>query len=131
MNELQEAMAWANANYPDASIQHKAAFANSVSYLVTGFSEGYGGPSLREHLVSWNLGEVGSSSLGGIAMTTVRPTKPLPGEWGFDEAVKFAAPLCFDPPERYLNLLTQIQEREYCFDDDPEDLRVIGVGKKK
>jgi hypothetical protein len=123
---LQEAMAWANANQAHASIQHKAAFANSVAYLVTGISGGYGGPSLREHLVSWSLGTVGTTNVGGQAMTTITPGNlPLPGNWTFEAAVAHAAPLCFDPAEKYLNLLIQIQEREYCFDDDPEDLKVL------
>ena len=63
---LSKALAWAKRNYSQASAAHRAAFANSVSYLVTGFSGGYGGPSLREHLLSWSLGEVGSVSVGGV-----------------------------------------------------------------
>ena len=122
---LSKALAWARENYAQASTQHQAAFANSVSYLVTGFSGGYGGPSLREHLVSWSLGEVGSVSLGGVAMTTVRPTKPLPGEWQFEDAVLFAAPLCFQPAEAFGEKLLQIWEREYCFDNDPGDLNYL------
>jgi len=122
---LEKALAWAKRNYSQASPAHQAAFANSVSYLVTGFSGGYGGPSLREHLVSWSLGEVGSVSLGGVAMTTVRPTKPLPGEWQFEEAVAFAAPLCFEPAEAFGEKLLQIWEREYCFDNDPGDLNYV------
>ena len=122
---LSKALAWARENYAQASTQHQAAFANSVSYLVTGFSGGYGGPSLREHLVSWSLGEVGSVSVGRVAMTTVRPTKPLPGEWQFEEAVAFAAPLCFRPAEAFGEKLLQIWEREYCFDNDSEDLNYL------
>jgi len=122
---LERAMAWANANQVHASFQHKAAFANSVAYLVTGMSGGYGGPSLREHLVSWSLGTPGTIGIGGQAMTTITPGNlPLPGSWSFEAAVAHAAPLCFDPAEKYL-LLIQIQEREYCFDDDPEDLNVL------
>ena len=122
---LERALAWARENYAQASTQHQAAFANSVSYLVTGFSGGYGGPSLREHLVSWSLGEVGSVSVGGVAMTTVRPTKPLPGEWQFEDAVAFAAPLCFNPAEAFGEKLLQIWEREYSFDNDPEDVNYL------
>jgi len=122
---LSKALAWAKENYAQASTQHQAAFANSVSYLVTGFSGGYGGPSLREHLVSWSLGEVRSVSVGGVAMTTVFPTKPLPGEWQFEDAVLFASPLCFDPAEAFGEKLLQIWEREYCFDNDPGDLNYL------
>jgi len=123
---LQRAMAWANTHYAHESMQHKAAFANSVAYLVTGISGGYGGPSLREHLVSWSLGTTGAVNIGGQAMTTITPGNlPLPGDWAFEAAVAHAAPLCFDPARKYLNLLIQIQEREYCFDDDPEDFKVL------
>jgi hypothetical protein len=34
---LKKAMDWASANKPDASMSHKAAFANSVAYLCSGF----------------------------------------------------------------------------------------------
>lgn len=121
---LEKALSWAQENYPDASRQHQCAFANSVQYLVTGASGGYGGPSIREHLVSWSLGNVGAIDVGGIAMTTVSQNKslPYPGEWKFDVACKFAAPLCFEPVSKYKNILIQITEREYCFDDDADDL---------
>ncbi len=123
---LEQAMAWANQNKPEASMHHKAAFANSVSYLVTGVSGGYGGPSLREHLVSWSLGAVGTTNIGGRTMTTITPGNlPMPGNWTFEAAIAHAAPLCFEPAKRHLNTLIQIQEREHCFDDDPEDLKAL------
>lgn len=132
---LEKALAWANQNRPAASSQHKSAFSNSVAYLVIGESGGYGGPSLREHLVSWSLGTVGvgSVNIAGQAMTVITPdgNLPLPGQWTFDAAVAHAAPLCFDPATKYLNLLLQIQEREDCFDDDPEDLAVLRGKRKK
>ena len=46
---LERAMGYARDHYPQASPQHRAAFANSVAYLCTGTSGGYGGPSVREH----------------------------------------------------------------------------------
>ena len=128
---LEKAMKWAKENCPNASMNHKAAFANSVQYLVCGYSGGYGGPSLREHLVSWSLaGREGlneAGNLNGVAITIQYPDGSLPrvGDWSFDKAVEFCNPLCFDGAEKYLNLLVQIQEREYCFDDDPSDLDVL------
>jgi hypothetical protein len=125
---LLKAMAWAKENKPEASIAHKAAFANSVQYLVTGWSGGFGGVSLREHLVSWSLagvnGRTETVSIGGEAMTAIYPDGSLPmaGEWSFEDAVKFAEPLCFGSVNDYRNTLLQIQEREHCFDDDPQDL---------
>jgi len=128
MTTLEQAMAIANNT--GASMQHKAAFANSVQYLVEGISGGYGGPSMREHLVTWSLGVVvGSVSLGGQAITTITyealSSIPRPGQWEFREAVEYAAPFCFGSPLPYLNQLVQIQERENCFDDDPADFAFL------
>ncbi|ATW59396.1 hypothetical protein Cl131_gp128 [Aphanizomenon phage vB_AphaS-CL131] len=128
---LKKAMDWASANKPDTSMSHKAAFANSVAYYCSGWSGGYGGPSMREHLCSWALaGDEGlneTASLNGLAITIQYPDSRLPraGHWDFEEAVKFCTPLCFDPAENYRNRLLQIQEREHCFDDDPIDLETL------
>jgi hypothetical protein len=127
---LSIAMEWAKANKPDASMAHKAAFANSVSYLVTGGSGGYGGPSLREHLCSWSLagsGEISSLALGNEAITVLHPdgTLPMAGQWKIEDAIAHCTPLCFDPAENYKSRLLQISEREHCFDDDPEDIKVL------
>ncbi|MGB9774566.1 MAG: hypothetical protein ACPL4I_11180 [Bacteroidota bacterium] len=110
LKTLEKAMSWANQNYPEESIQLKAAFANSVAYLVTGLSGGYGGPSLREHLVSWSVETAGKAS---------------PGSWTFEKAVAFSAPLCFSPTAKFLGRLAEIQEVEASFDDDPEDLLAL------
>lgn len=133
MNEefLKRAINWASANKPGGSMSHKAAFANSVAYLCSGWSGGYGGPSLREHLCSWALaGDEGlneTASLNGLAITVQYPDGRLPraGHWEFEKAVKFCEPLCFEPAQRYLKILVQISEREYCFDDDPADLEAL------
>jgi hypothetical protein len=128
MDVLKKAMEWAKTHKPDASLQRKAAFANSVSYLVTGGSGGLGGPSLREHLVSWSLagvnGQITAVDFGGQAVTAITPdgSLPLAGNWNFDTAVAHAAPLCFEPVSKYRDHLLQILEREHCFDDDPADL---------
>lgn len=131
MDLLKKAMNWAIANHPDASLNHRAAFANSVQYFCTGLSGGYSGPSMREHLCSWSLagarGKVEAVSLGGEAVTALYPdgSLPLAGNWKFDEAIEHCAPLCFEPAEKYRDRLTQILEREHCFDDDPVDLAVL------
>jgi hypothetical protein len=122
---LNLAMVWAQARYPDSSTQHKCAFANSVAYLVTGYSGGFGGTSLREHLVSWSLGDVGSTNINGETMTTITPKLTLPGKWQLEAAIAHAAPLCFDAASNYRDRLIQIQEREHCFDDNPADLDAL------
>lgn len=130
-DSLEKAMQWARDHRPEASIAHKAAFANSVQYLVTGMSGGFGGPSLREHLCSWSLaGESGRTeavSIGGEAMTAIYPDGSLPraGDWSFEDAVKHCEPLCFNPASDYRDRLMQIQEREHCFDDALEDLEAL------
>jgi hypothetical protein len=55
-------------------------------------------------------------------MTTIIPRLKRPGDWSFDDAVEHADPLCFQPIANYRNQAIQIQEREYCFDDDSKDL---------
>ena len=131
---LKHALEWANLNKPGASLAHKAAFANSVAYLCSGMSGGYGGPSLREHLCSWSLaGDEGineTASLNGLAVTIQYPDGRLPraGDWEFEAAVEFCAPLCFEPAQKYLKTLLQISEREHCFDDDPLDIEAL-LGK--
>ena len=76
---LEHALQVAQQQYPHATRVQHAAFANSVSYLVSGASGGYGGPSLREHLVSHTSAHQGR----------------LAGTYTFDEACAFAAPLVF------------------------------------
>jgi hypothetical protein len=131
MDTLTTAMGWAQTHHAEKSLQHKAAFANSVAYLVTGGSGGYGGPSLREHLVSWSLsgidGAVEAISMGRESFTMIRTDGSLPiaGEWNLELAIAHCERLCFDPAEKYHNLLVQIMEREHCFDNDPKDLEVV------
>lgn len=122
-----KALEWANTSYPKADPNHHQAFANAVAYLVTGTSGGAHGPSIREHLVSWSLmgtsGKVGD--IGG--MTAIYPDGTLPraGGWRFGDACQFASPLCFDPPEKYLDELIQISGQEHCFDDAEADIAAL------
>jgi hypothetical protein len=131
MESLEKAMQWAKDNHPTASIQHKAAFANSVAYYVAGASGGFGGPSLREHLCSWKLagasGIAGAVSIADEAITMIQPDGSLrtAGGWAFEEAIAFCEPLCFCEASVFKSLLVQIQGREHCFDDDPQDLEVL------
>jgi hypothetical protein len=128
---LKNALDWAIEHHPNDSLAHRCAFANSVQYLVAGMSGGFGGPSLREHLCSWSLagihGSVNAIEVGGEAMTAIYPDGSLPrsGQWTFEDAVNHCAPLCFEAAEKYRDRLLQIQEREHCFDDDPQDLEEL------
>lgn len=108
---LEKAMEWASENHSADSLHHRCAFANSVAYLVTGWSGGFGGPSMREHLVSWSL-----ALLGDL---------PRSGDWDFDKAVTHAARYCFEPAANYRRELLLILEGENCFDDDPEDIEYL------
>lgn len=124
---LQNAMDWALLNRSDSSSQHRAAFANSVAYLVTGESGGYGGPSIREHLCSHALagdGEVVQTILGNKHVSLIIPDGRIPhsGQWEFEKAIAFCDPICFGILSR---LSLKIVVVEYCFDDDPQDLLIV------
>lgn len=101
-DDLHRALDIARKERPQASPQRHAAFANSVAYLVHGWSGGFGGPSVREHAASWTFG-----------------TKRL----SFDEAVQ----ALLDEQGVIFGSLADIHrqcwENEYCFDDDPDDLK--------
>jgi hypothetical protein len=98
---LEKAKALVDGRRPEASAQKRAAFANSVVYLVTGGSGGFGGPSVREHAVSHLY---------------------VGGHYSFDEAVELL--LKDDGP--IFGPLTDVHrecwEDEPCFDDDPQDV---------
>lgn len=95
------ALRWANDNYPEASVQHRAAFANGVALLVTGQSGGLGGPSIREHAIA-------RSHVGRLEL---------------EAAIALAAPIAFGPLD--LNAARAIVLSEHCFDDDPDDLAAL------
>lgn len=101
---LERAMRLIQERKPNASIQKKAAFANSVQYLVTGWSGGFGGPSVREHA---------ACRLYGVR------------RYSFEEAVE----LLISEEGPIFGPLTEIHrqcwEEEYCFDDDPDDVRQL------
>jgi hypothetical protein len=99
-------------------------------YLVSGASVSIGGgPSIREHIVSWSLVGDGErlrvkTELG--EMTVLKPDGRLnmPGEWELDAALEYAAPICFG---KLPLIAKEVYETEYCFDDDPNDLKELGV----
>lgn len=102
-NVLEKAKQFIDERMPATSAQKRAAFANSVAYLVTGLSGGYGGPSVREHAASHKYG--------------------LGGRLTYDEAVAWLS----DPKDVIFGPLTDVHRgcwaHEYCFDDDPDDIR--------
>ena len=103
---LQRARQLVEERRPEASAQKKAAFANSVAYLVTGWAGGFGGPSVREHTASRQYGQKG----------------PLNGLWPFEEACNLLisenGPV-FGPLTSFHR---QCWTEEYCFDNDPQDI---------
>lgn len=124
---LKRAMDWSQENKPESSEYHKAAFANSVSYLVTGYSGGFGGPSIREHICSHALVGDGynmlqDTNLGQITVSYPDGRLPSPGEWSFDHAINFCSSICFGPLSKYA---IKVVEMEYCFNDDPNDLKQL------
>lgn len=121
---LQAALEWGKSRYPNASNYRHAAFANSVSYLVTGFSGGYGGPSIREHCVSYALVGDGynlpvSTNLGTLNMSYPDGRIPAAGNWEFEQACKFAENIAYGQLPQIARRIASI---EACFDDDPADL---------
>lgn len=119
---LVTAMNWGKTNYPNASTAHHCAFANSVAYLVTGASGGYGGPSLREHAVSWSLAGDGDINTEGITLIYPDARIPHPGTWEFEKACEYCAPICFGVLPA---ICKRISQNEHYFDDDPADLALL------
>jgi len=100
-NVLDKAMSLIQEKKPSASIQKKAAFANSVQTLVTGWSGGYGGPSVREHAACRKYGGQ---------------------RYPFEEAVRLLIAddgIIFGP---ITDIHRYCWEEEYCFDDDLRDI---------
>jgi hypothetical protein len=102
---LEQARRWIEEKRPQASEYKKAAFANSVMTILTGWSGGYGGPSVREHTALRMYGE---------------------GKYTFESVVE----LLNNDDGPIFGPLTDIHrecwEEEYCFDDDPQDIAELG-----
>jgi hypothetical protein len=100
---LTKALNLAKQTHPEASVQHQSAFANSVAYLCTGWSGGFGGPSIREHVACRHRqGE----------------------DMSFEQAVEACSEDVFGPLTENHKIAW---EQEYCFDDDPKDLVELDV----
>lgn len=125
---LETALECGKNLHPSAPIQHHAAYANAIAYLMTGASGGYGGPSCREHAVSWAMSgtngrqEQVETNIGTLTVQYPDGSLPPAGQWEFEKALKFAEPLCYGE-------LTEIHykcyKNEHCFDDAPEDIEQI------
>lgn len=104
MNEydqiLARALERAKKERPDASPQHRAAYANSVAYVLTGRAGGYGGPSMREYVAS------------GLRYGDNPPPN-------FEAACREVGKSVFGP---LTDAHRAASEQECCFDDDPEDV---------
>jgi hypothetical protein len=120
----QKAYQIGKQKYPGCHPNRHAAFANSVAYLVTGFSGGALGPSMREHAVSWAL--VGDGDRRQMETFLGETTVVFPdsritsaGAWSFENACNFAEPIIFGTLHEICKIIVK---QEYCFDDDPADL---------
>lgn len=119
---LEKALNLGRAKNPEAHSSRHSAYANSVAYLVTGASGGYGGPSMREHAVSWSLVGNGMRFRSGFMIHFSDGSVKQAGEWEFENACRHAESICYgDLPE----ICTQIKQSEYCFNDDPADLEEV------
>jgi len=133
-NILEQALEWAKKHHPNAPMAHQCAFANSVQYFCTGWSGGYGGPSVREHACSHALvGANGKTAgvqtnVGGLTMLFPDGSLPTPGNWGFEAACKFAEPICLGTITR---LHFDCYRTENCFDDAPEDLLALQTFRQR
>ena len=99
---LDRAMKLGKERHSNAPQQHHAAFANSVAYLVTGMSGGFGGPSMREHWAS----RIGHSA-GLVSNCT------------FEQASEAVEGCCYDPLTYEHACMLDV---EHCFDDAPEEV---------
>lgn len=122
---LEKALEEGKQRHPEAPDQHHSAFANSVAYLVTGASGGFGGPSCREHAVSYSAMLQGGSKqtiVGGMNAFIPGTETTMPGQWEFDVACSFAEPLCFGELQ---DVHFQCYRLEHCFDDAPQDVEAL------
>lgn len=122
---LEKALAEGKRRHPSAPIQHHGAFANSVAYLVTGASGGYGGPSCREHAVSHSAllqGGGKQTTAAGMNAFVPGPGRTVPGQWEYAAACNFADPICYGP---MTDLHHQCYRTEHCFDDAEVDVAAL------
>ena len=118
----------AAVHFPNNTVKQRE-FTALFTYLVTG---GFAGsPTIREHLVSYSIalqgdGELGQAIVGLQSFYADNRFKRC-GEFNTDEAEEFIIPLLKKKLSRDNKLIAMILEREYHFDDDPEDLKQLGL----
>lgn len=109
---LNDALAWGQSRHPNASPQHHAAFANSVSEAVTGWAGGYGGPSIRQYTSLGELTRLGRSS----------------GQTVFNEAVVLLEEACYGPIREnhvWMCVANGAYPGDRTFDDAPSDVEAF------
>jgi hypothetical protein len=124
----EEGLRRAAIHFPENNVKQRE-FTASFTYLVTG---GFAGsPTIREHLVSYSIALQGDGELGqaifGLQSFTPDDRFKRCGEFSADEAEQFILPLLTIKLSRDNKLIAMILEREYHFDDDPEDLKELGL----
>ena len=109
-SEMRQALEMARKQRPEFDYRRHAAFANAVLTLVHGVSAGLGGPSVREH--------------AALLLYMDR-------RFSFEEAVR----VLIDINGVIFGPLSDVHfvcwQREYCFNDDPEDERKLSVYPKR
>jgi len=124
----EEGLRRAAIHFPENNVKQRE-FSSTFTYLVTG---GFAGsPTLREHLVSYSLALQGDGELGQaiFGLQSFNPDSRFKrsGEFSADEAEEFILPLLQMKLSRDNKLVNLILEREYHFDDDPLDLKELGL----
>ena len=121
------ALAYSRDQYPDHSEQRHHAFANGVTYLVTGVSQGSKGPSIREHLVSYSLagvhGKIVPPPQKGYTLIFPDGSLPPAGNWELKAALAHCIPIVHG--DLNIEKARLVLQNEYIFDDDPADLILI------
>ncbi len=103
---LGRALEYARARNPEASEGRIFAFAHAVAALVNGFSLGLaGGPTVREYVAVRMYGQEGFLAFETAMELLVSADGPMFG------------PLT--------DLHRQVWSEEYCFGDDPDDVREL------
>ena len=97
---LSRALRVADEEHGDAHPYKRAAFANAVTYVLTGLAGGYGGPSVREHVACQCVPRLNS----------------------FKEACERVSPWVFGP---LTDAHRVVWKSEYCFQDDPADVEEL------
>jgi hypothetical protein len=113
-NAESQAMEWSQNHYPDGSLQHHAAFVNSVTYAVFRFTGRFSGPSIREHVAN---AAINANEIDGWTEDSIEPL------------YLFLGPLIHGPIMDQ-HIRTWIMQKDICFNDDPEDIKVLKEREK-